>query len=730
MNPLSRRTMLKAGAALGGGLLVEVSLPSAAQAAPAASKAVFTPSAYLRITPDDVITLVAGSVEMGQGTTTMHAQLVAEELEVDPSRLVVEPAGPDPRFANPLIGVQLTGGSTSTRASWEPYRRAGATAREMLVSAAAAQWKVPRSECVARDGAVEHAPTKRTVRYGALVELAAQQRIPDVSPRTKDFKVIGKPVPRVDAAPKVDGSAVFGLDVQAPGALVAVLLRSPVPGGTVKSFDATAAKALEGVTHVVQVPAGIAVVGKTYWHARRGAGAVKVEWDGGANASLDSKALEAKHLELLRGGEGTRVKSVGDVERALASGGKLVEAEYFAPFLAHATMEPQNATAHVTADKVEVWAPTQAMGLIAGTVRRFVDIAPERIVVHQTYLGGGFGRRAEQDFIAEAVQVSKAVGQPVKVVWSREDDLRHSPYRPAATHRVRGMVDSSGHVLGWHHRVATQSILEDEIETLIDARLGGAPGFVKRFATSAVKGSMVEKDQTAFEGIESLPYSVGALAVDFLRHQPGVRAAFWRSVGHSHTAFATESFIDELAHAAGKDPLELRRELLAKQHRHRWVLELAAEKAGWKTKPPEGVGRGCAVHKSFETYCAAVAEVRVEDEKVRVERLVLAIDCGRVVNPDLVKAQLESAAVFGLSAALHQRITFANGAVQQANFDGYPMVRLPECPRIEAYIRENDAAPTGVGEPGVPVIAPAVANAVFALTGKRLRRLPLSLGDA
>ncbi len=720
---LSRRGLLQAGLAVGGGLLVEFSPQVAHAAAPTG----FMPSAFLRITPDDVIHLIVSRVEMGQGTATMQAQLLAEELEVAPSSLQLELAPNDRRYDNPEMSFQLTGGSTSTATSWDPYRQAGALARELLISAAVKTWRVPRAECVAKDGAVLHPPTQRTLRYGALAELAASQSAPHVAPREKDFKVIGKPTPRVDAHLKVTGTAQFGLDVQVPGAKVAVLVRCPVPGGTVKSFDDAEAKKLGGVSHVVAVSRGVAVVGETYFHAHRAAQALKVEWDEGPLSNFDSVAFHQVQLDALRGDGGRRVKNVGDAVDALRRAGSVLEAEYFLPYLAHAPMEPQNATAWVRDGSVEIWAPTQGPMVAAEQVARLLDVPQSSVTVHQTWLGGGFGRRIAQDYVLEAVEVSKAIGGPVKVVWSREDDMRHSPYRPAAAHRVRASLDAAGKPVAWHHRVATQSLLKAILPDFVGAMLPSGLHFMRRLIASMGEGAIAERDPTSVEGVDSLPYALTHLAVDFVPVEPGVPVMFWRSVGHSHTAFATESFVDELAHAAKQDPFEFRRGLLMAQHRHRWVLELVAEKIGWTTPAPEGVGRGIAVHKSFESYAAAAVEVRIKDGAIVVERVVMAIDCGRVVNPDIVKAQLESAAIFGLSATLKQRITFEKGRVMQSNFHDYAPLRLDETPRLETFIRENDAAPTGVGEPGLPVIAPAVANAVFALTGKRLRSLPLSL---
>jgi CO/xanthine dehydrogenase Mo-binding subunit len=729
MTMLSRRALLKAGLAVGGGLLVEVSLPQAhAQGSPA--PVTFQPNAFLRITSDDVVTFVLLAVEMGQGVSTSNAQLIAEELGIEPAKMVVEFAPADRRYANPLLGLQATGGSTTTPASWEPYRMAGATAREMLLEAAARSWGVPKSECVAEDGAILHKPTKRSGRFGQFVEAAARLSVPDVTLKTRDFRVVGKPVPRLDAAAKVDGSAVFGIDVKVPEARSAVVVRCPVPGGQVKSFDAAAAKAMPGVEDVVRISSGVAVVAKTYWHARKAAAQVKVEWDEGSLAGFSSAALLETHRKLARESEGKRVRSKGDVEATLSRAARVLEAEYTAPFLAHATLEPQNATAHVTSSKCELWAPTQSPGMLHEQVRQLLGCDGEDVIVHQTWLGGGFGRRLTQEYAIEAVEVSRAVGKPVKVVWSREDDMRHSPYRPAATHRVQGALDAQGRLVAWKHKVVTQSILAAIGKDWVHATLSSAPGFVKSMATGLAVPMLSAEDDTAVEGAKDLAYGVPNLAVDFVRHETGIPVGFYRSVGHSHSAFATESFVDEAAHAAGQDPVAFRRELLKFEHRHRWVLELAAEKAGWGTPLPPGHFQGVAVHKSFNSYVAAVAEVSVEGTAIRVHRIVLAADCGRVVNPNLVEAQLEGSAVFGLSAALKHQITFENGRVQERNFHDYELLRMHETPKIEVHIRHNEAAPTGIGEPGVPVIAPAVANAVFAATGKRLRHLPLLLDAA
>ena len=633
MSALSRRGLLKAGLAVGGGLLLEVSMPSAEAATAAATgagsaapAAAFAPNAFLRIGSNDVVTFVLSSTEMGQGVTTSFAQIIAEELGIDPAKLVVEFAPADRRYDNPLFGVQGTGGSTSTAAFWESYRKAGATAREMLLETAARTWSVEKSQCVAENGAIVHTPTKRSARFGELAEAAARLPVPEVQLKSRDFRVVGKSVPRIDSGPKVDGSAVFGMDVVVPGALTAVVVRCPVPGGQVKSFDAAAAKARPGVEDVVRISSGIAVVAKTYWHARQAAAHLKVEWDEGPLAGFSTAKLLETHRELARKGGGVRVFSSGDVEQVLGKASRLLEAEYTVPFLAHATMEPQNATAHVTDSKCEVWAPTQSPALTHEQAKRLTGLGNEAITVHQTWLGGGFGRRFNQDYVVEAVEVSKALGKPVKVVWSREDDMRHSPYRPAATHRVQGALDDKGQLVGWKHAVVTQSILGLLGDEMVRATLAGAPGFVKSLVSSMAVGGMAKKDATAFEGVAPLDYRVPNLTVDFIRHEPGVPVAFWRSVGHSHVAFATESFVDEAAHAAGKDPLAFRRELLKYEHRLRWVLELAAEKAGWGTPPPAGVFRGVAAHKSFKSYVAAVANAIFAATGKRLRDLPLSLE--------------------------------------------------------------------------------------------------------
>ncbi len=660
------------------------------------------------------------------------AALVAEELEVDPSRLSVELAPADEAFKNPALGFQLTGGSTSVKTSYQPLREAGAVARQMLVMAAAKRWGVPAAECSPKNGEVLHAKSGRRASYGELADDAARLPVPPPRPKSpKDFSVIGKPVPRLDARAKVDGSAIFGLDVQRPDMRIAAVARCPYFGGSLEWYDDAKARAVKGVEAVVKMPNGVAVVANSTWAAKQALSLLEIKWNEGPNARLSSASLRAKYAELLEK-KGKPVRRTGDVELGRKQARQVLNAEYEAPYLAHAPMEPPNCTAHVTKDKCEIWAPTQGPGMARELASRITGLPQSKVVVHQTLLGGGFGRRFQQDYVAEAVFLSHQLKKPVKVVWSREDDLQHGYYRPYSLHRLSAGLDGKGNVTFWEHRIACQSIIaqvgSDFMANLMPFCL---PSGMKRItgesAAKLFRGLLT--DETSVEGASTFAYELPNVRVEWAHHEPGVPVGFWRSVGHSQNAFVVESFIDELAAAAGADPFEFRRKLLRKQHRNRWVLELAAEKAGWGKPLPAGLFRGIAQHHSFDSYAAAVAEISVEGGEIRVRRVVCAIDCGRVINPDLVSAQLESSVVFGLSAALKQQITLDGGRVQQANFHDYPALRMYESPEVETYFVKNEAAPTGVGEPGVPVVAPAVANAVFAATGKRLRRLPLSLGD-
>ncbi len=701
---VTRREFLQTASVVGAGLVIGFYLPPGRGRATAAAGP-FAPNAWLRIGTDESVLVMVDRSEMGQGVATSLPMLLAEELEADWSKIKIEFAPADKAYTNPMFGMQGTGGSTSVRAAFTPLRKAGAAARELLVAAAAQTWSVDKAECRAERGAVIHTPSKRRLTYGKLVEPAAALPAPADVPLKdpKDWKILGTRVRRLDTPPKVDGSAQFGIDVKVPGMLVAVIARCPVFGGKVASFDATKAKAVPGVRQVVQISTGVAVVADGYWPAKKGRDALDVSWDEGPNASVSSASIAQLFAQRAEQ-PGAVARHDGDPSAALPAAPAKLDAVYELPFLSHATMEPMNCTAHVTPDAVHIWAPTQFQTGAQGIGANIGGVPPEKVLVHTTYLGGGFGRRFELDFIQEALETSKAVGAPVKVIWSREDDVRHEQYRPACYHRFRAGLDASGQPVAWTHRIV-------------------APSIFARVFPQTIKNGL---DGEAVEGGVGMPYTIPNVHVDYLLTDTGIPVGFWRSVNNSYNAFAVECFIDELAHAAKRDPYEYRRDLLTKAPRHLGVLNLAASKAGWGTAPPAGRARGIAVYKSFETYVAEVAEVSVaSDGAVRVHRVVCAVDCGPVVNPDIVEAQMQGGIVYGLTAALWGEITIDKGRVQQSNFHDYRMLRMAEMPRIEVHIVPSSDAQGGVGEPGTPPIAPAVCNAIFALTGKRIRKLPI-----
>jgi len=703
----SRRDFLKTSALAGGGLLVGFVLPGAARFAQAASE--FKPNAFIRITSDNRVTVICGLSEMGQGVLTAIPMLVAEELEADWSKIKVEQAPADPAYANPFMHMQATGGSTSVRANWEPMRKAGATAREMLIAAAADTWKVDKSECRAEKGMVLHKSGKK-LSYGKLADRAAKQAAPgDIQLKDpKDFKIVGKGAKRLDTPGKVNGSARFGMDVRLPGMLTAVVARAPVAGGKVASFNAGKARAMPGVKHVVQIGSGVAVVADGYWNALKGRDALEIKWDDGAGASVSSEGIRKTFGELANK-EGTIGIKKGDANATLAGGAKQLEAVYEVPYLAHACMEPMNCTASVKPDSVEIWGSTQSPGLLQIVLSQVAGVKPEQVKVTTTMLGGGFGRRFGFDFAIDAVLTSKAVGAPVHVVFPREDDIKGHFYRPASVVKFQAALDAAGNPIATRMHAVSSSISD----------AGHMP--YESNGLPPMKGV----DGFAVEGLTEWPYATPNLQIEWTKNEPPVGVWFWRSVGHSQNIFFAEGFVDELAAAAGKDPFEYRRALLADAPRYKGVLELAAEKAGWGKHLAAGRARGIAVGQSFGSYVAEVAEVTVgNDGKVKVHRVVCAVDCGRTVNPDIVKRQMESAIVFGLSAALYGKITLKDGKVEQSNFNDYPVLRMSEMPEVEVHILPSSAAPGGVGEPGLPPLAPAVANAVFAATGKRVRKLP------
>jgi isoquinoline 1-oxidoreductase beta subunit len=650
--------------------------------------------------------LVMPQVEMGQGIYTAVAMILAEELDADFAQVTLEHAPPnDKLYGNPTFGLQVTGNSNSVRAFWKPLRSAGAAARAMLVQAAAQQWKVEPASCTTLNGQVVHAASGRKLAYGALAEAASTQTPPKEIPLKdpKNFVLIGKPLKRLDTPDKVDGKVVYGIDVMLPGMKFATLAACPVFGGKVAKVDDTASKKVPGVQKVVVLDDMVAVVGDHMWAAKKGLDALIVTWDEGPNVRIGSNDIW-ENLRAASEKDGVLVKSTGDIAKGLATGDKL-EASYELPFLAHATMEPLNCTVHLKPDACEIWTGTQIMTRVQSSAAQAAGLPVEKVTVNNHLLGGGFGRKLEPDMVVAAVRVAKHVDGPVKVVWTREEDIQHDMYRPYWFDRMSAGLDDKGGPVAWSHRFAGSSV-------------------ASRWAPPWFKDGL---DPDSTEGAIDLVYALPNMHVDYVRIEPpGIPTAFWRSVGPSHNVFVVESFMDELAAAAKQDPVAYRLALLDKTPRAKAVLALAAAKAGWGQPLPERVGRGVSVQHVFATYMAVVAEVEVsKDGSVRVRRVVCAVDCGTVINPDTVQAQIQSAIIFGITAALHGQITLKDGRVEQTNFDSYRMLRMNEAPAIEVYIIQNSEPPGGMGECGTAAIVPAVTNAIFAATGKRLRKLPV-----
>lgn len=698
----SRRDFLKTSTALaGGGLLMGIAVPGALQAA----GTVHTPNAWVHIADDNTITLISARSEMGQGVYTSMPMLIAEELNVDLRKVKVRIAPPNAKlYGNPLLGgPQLTGGSTSVRDGWEKLRIGGAQVREMLISAAANQWNVDRSTLKAVDGMVI-GPNGKKASYGSLAADASKLPVPEkVSIKDpKDFTIVGKRTKRLDTPMKVNGTAEFGIDVKLPGMVYAALEQCPVIGGKVKSFDAAKAKTMPGVIAVVEIPDGVAVVANSWWRANTARKTVNITWDEGAGATLNEKAM----LDSLRGAAKTGtpipLKAVGDPDAVIAASDKVVRAEYASQLLSHSPLEPMNFTADYNNGKVRLIGPTQWQDAAQSAIAAAVGVKPEDVSVETTFLGGGFGRRIDIDFIIQAAQISKAVGKPVKLVWSREDDMTHDFYRPQAIHTMAAALGADGKPSAMTFRLTSQSVT---------GRIFGLPAPVQDplMTEAAVAG-----------------YEIPASRHDVVKHDAGLRVGYWRSVSHALNAFANESFIDELAIAAGKDPYAYRMSLLEKQPRFANVLKLAADKAGWGTPLPAGRSRGIALMEGYDTYMAQVAEISLEGGAVKVHKMTVAADLGRMVNPDTVEAQIQSSIVFGLGAATMQEITLVNGRVQQTNFNTFPLVRMYEAPVIDITLVNSTEKPGGIGEPATALVAPAIANAVAALTGKRVRKLPIN----
>jgi isoquinoline 1-oxidoreductase subunit beta len=706
-NGVSRRVFLKAGAAAGGGLLLSFALDCAEGDA---ATDTFAPNAFIRIDRDGAVTMVMPQVEMGQGTYTSMPMLIAEELEVELSRVRLEHAPANEKlYGNPILrSTQITGGSTSVRGFWEPLRRAGATGRNLLIAAAAQTWGLDMNTCRAEKGEVIHVPTGRRVFYGTLVDVAASLPVPEkvALKDPKDFKLIGTPAKRLDAQEKVNGSAQYGIDVKIPGMKVATVAACPVFGGKLESVDDSKARAIKGVVQIVRLDDAVAVVADHMAAAKKGLAALDIKWNEGQNAGVGTVEIIGQ-LDAASKNPGAVARKEGDVEKAMAGAAKKVEAIYQLPFLAHAAMEPMNCTVHVRNDGCDVWVGTQVATLAQRAAAAVTGLPLEKVQVHNHLLGGGFGRRLEIDGVTRAVQIAKQISAPVKVIWSREEDIQHDLYRPYYYDRMAAGLDEQGMPVAWTHRVTGSSI------------------FARR-APAAVKDGV---DPDAVEGAAKPPYTLPNIQVEYVRQEPppGITTAFWRGVGPTHNIFMVESFIDELAAAASKDPVDYRRTLLGNSPRARAVLELAAEKSGWGQKLPPGSGRGVSVQFAFGSYLSQVAEVAVaKDGGVRVQRVVCAVDCGMVVNPDTVRAQIEGGIIFGITAALYGQITLKNGRVEQSNFDNYRMLRINEVPVVEVHIIKSTEAPGGIGEPGTAAVFPAVINAIFAVTGKRIRKLPVN----
>jgi isoquinoline 1-oxidoreductase beta subunit len=730
---VNRRDFLKKSAAGGTALVIGFYLPATAHAQEAQPQEKKPPNplnAWVRITPDNHVTLILGKSEMGQGIMTALPMILAEELYLDWKNVKIEQAPTDPNIYD-----HGTGGSGSVAGSWLPLRRAGAAAREMLVSAAAARWNVNPNTCVAKNGGVLHGARKNFLTYGELVEDAAKLPVPDFKTvplkNSDEFTVVGHDTRRFEARDKATGVAKFGIDSRMPGMQFAVIARCPVFGGKLKSFDAAKAKAVSGVRDVIAIDpvgpgaftaGGVVVLADNSWAAMQGRNALQITWDEGSAASESTDSLRKQFLDNAAK-PGKIVRNDGDADVALSAAAKKVEATYEFPFACHATMEPMNCTVHIRPDGAEAWIPTQAPQWAQEIIAKIGGLPPEKVIVHTTLMGGGFGRRYQADFVMEAAQVAKATGKPVMVLWTREDDMQHGFYRPASYHRFSGALDEKGNLAVWKHFQTSTSI-----EAMWNPK-GEEVAEKSEFATAAF-----------------IPYQTPNYRIEYTLAKSSVPRAWWRSVEHSTSGFVVESFVDELANAAGADPLEFRLRLIGEDRkipdftnpkegkpldtaRLKGVLRLAAEKAGWGKPLSKDVFRGIAGYFSFESYTAAVVEASVKDGAVKVRRVVYAVDCGRPINPEGVRAQVESAAIYGLSATLHDAITIKGGRVEQSNFNDYEMPRMSETPKTEVHVVMSKEEPTGIGEPGLPVIAPALCNAIYSGTKKRIRRLPIRSED-
>ncbi|MEQ6884443.1 molybdopterin cofactor-binding domain-containing protein [Salicola sp. Rm-C-2C1-2] len=740
MSDVSRRELFRLGATGSGALVLGMVLPGCAapRGREPSTAGAWAPNAWLEIAPDRGVVFTLDRVEMGQGTVTGITTLVAEDLDVAPENIEVVFAPVGDAYINPQYGLQVTGGSSSVRISWDRVREAGARVRAVLLASAAEVFQKPVDSLTTNDGYVLHPDGIQRLAYGELLGLAARQTMPEevTLRRPEDYRYIGRQNQRLDARAKVTGQARFGIDVELDGMRYAVVARPPVIGARLVSFDDAKVRQLPGVIDVLAIERGVAVVAESYWQALTARDELAIEWDESDAVKVTRDSVFRQYRQAADDSAGDTERSEGNAARALAETDNVLEAEYEAPFLAHATMEPQNATAMVTANGLEVWAPTQGPDMARIAAARTSGYSPESITIHTTFLGGGFGRRLTQEYVEEVAAIASQRGEPVKLVWSREDDIQHDVFRPAMLHRFRGAL-SNGRISAWDHQVTGPLIFDWFARNAAPAQYPWAPQMV--YSTLASMGRMTEdtfltpKDRSAIEGAVDVPYTVPDLWVRHTHSDAGVPVSYWRSVGHSHNGFAVETFMDELAHRAGEDPVQFRLRHLADSPRHQAVLERAAEAAGWGDPLPEGRARGVALHRSFGTYVAQVVEASITDGAIRVQRVTCAADCGQMVNPDIVRMQLEGGILFGLTAALYGDVDWDDdGRLKQSNFHNYTLMRHDETPELNIVLMDNAEAPQGVGEPGTPPAIPALGNALFGVTGKRQRRTPFRAdsGDA
>ena len=746
----TRRTFLKATAMGSGGLMMSIALPGCATLknggmTQAGDTEQWNSNAWLRIDSDNSIHFVLDRVEMGQGTYTGMTTLLAEELEVDPEKVNVSFAGVDSVYRNTIYGIQITGGSTSVASSWQIVREAGAATRIMLVKAAANTWGISEMDCSAENGVIinkaqGHKNQGKHITFGQLASIAATYSVPSEIPLKDkaDFKVIGKYNKRLDALKKATGTADYGIDTELPGMKYAVFTRAGRWDSQIKNFDASQIKKMPGIEQVFAVnkpsAIGIAIVAKSYWQARKAQQALTVEWHESELTNIDDATIFAQYKKDLAADSGNNVRSEGDIESALESATHTITAEYEMPFLAHATLEPQNCTAWAKPEGLEIWAPTQSPDMAQAAAAKATSYSLSDITINTTFIGGGFGRRINQDFVAEAAAISEIAQQPIKLIWSREEDTQRDWYRPSSYHKLSASINKVGEVTGWNHQMAGSGVFDYFVGDAAVAQYPFMPKFMFGMLGSVGKmgeGIMTPADGSIFEGAEAIPYDFANINVDYKKSDSGILVGNWRSVGYSHNGFIVETFIEKLAQStaikAQKDSYQFRYDLLKKHPRAQAVLKMAADKASWGSPLP-GCTQGISIHKSFGTWVAEIADVSIENKQIKVKRVVCVVDCGQVVNPDTVVAQMEGGIIFALTAALYGKISIKDGIPQQSNFHDYQLLRINEAPQIDVHIIESNENPTGVGEPGVPPLASAVANAITAKTGQFFHSLPLKLG--